>query len=603
MISFALLHNIANKLEAFRADGRSNVIFDRRDKGNYAGYHWEETVALLTKSDPTGFSLALLINEMIEATIDGSQVKLSRILREPGFTQQLHDILLFKDELMSVLESPMLTFHQRIESLINEVSPAFGTPNTREVALAMRDAIYCIDSGMSVRWVACDKGAGNPSIGLQKDIVIVPSLADFVQKLRQSLPCGVHLARIGHDSTAIGFKKPGRIAYMSSMKVDAKTGGMTEERHNGAHLSETLDIDGFAHRYPRWINIKYSGSQSTHTDAGITSVEQIPRDSMIWLAMMIELANQDMGRVDPDTIRLSESGRLAISHGPSKSNLPVPYQASWVLSPPSLDDMLASLELGEWELSFLRDGLDGVNPLDFIPVGETGVGMHLTKKTLVPREKNGNRLSIFEQDKGSLSVPFTSISEGIAGTQEEIQKVVRSIFRTNLANYLLSYGNRKFIALWKADQPWFLEKLTANALPAMDAACSKVQLTDFERWGAPNVFKQNPKNKGFKAMCFVKGKGDCDVKTHVYPQNDEQLVEVLGLSSIDELPPYLHGWSRNQGWTTDDNNSQQNPGETTLRWFFTCDKDGICDDPESAYEGFIYFNSANHPRGATKPNW
>lgn len=599
MISYDLLQSVSEKLAAFRGDGRGNVLFDSRAPGNYGDYYWEETVALMKANDPTGLALAMLINEKIEATINGSNVKLSRVVREKGFTEKLHAILNIKEEIDVVLAGPMSVFKDRIDAMIADVSPVFGESTTREVALSMRDAIYCMSQGMTLRWVQYDPDVPNLPVGLQADIAIMPTLADFVQALKYQLPIGVHLARIGRDQTAIGVKKPGRIVYMSSMSINVNSGDMREERGRNHNISETLDLDNFTQRYPKWFKLgtPVGRMAAELVDAKITTVKQIPRDSIIWLAMMMELANQEMGRVDPATIKLSESARMAITHGASDRNtLPVPYTPSWVFQPPALADVLNSLGLSEWERRFLAPALDEIEPLDFIPVGETVVGYHFRDKCLTPDT---------DRDIGGrgLWIKFISISEGIAGTQEEVQATVRKIYQKNLATYLIKWGNREFAEHWRQDREWFLQKLTDNALKAMDASCSKVKLYDFERWNAPSVFKQSPKHKGFRPLCFIAGKGECDVKTHVYPQNDDDIVDVLGLASKDELPAYLHGWSRNLGWTTCDSLTQQNPGLTDLRWYFACDKDGISDDPESSYDGFIYFNSSNHPTGANKPRW
>lgn len=597
MISYDLLQSVSEKLAAFRGDGRGDVLFDARDPGNYGDYHWDQTVDLMKANDPTGLALAMLVNEKIEATIDGSSVKLSRVVREKGFTDKLHAILDIKAEIDAVLAGPMAVFKNRVDALIAEVTPDFGESTTREVALSMRDAIYCMSRGMTLRWVQCDPDVPNLPVSLQTDIAILPTLADFVQALKYQLPIGVHLARIGRDQTAIGIKKPGRIVYMSSMSINVNTGSMLEDRGSSHHISETLDLDTLAQRYPKWF-VRHDAigfAPAGYKDANITTVKQIPRDSIIWLAMMMELANQQMGRVDPAIVKLSESARMAITHGASERNtLPVPYTPSWVYQPPALAEVLNSLGLSEWELKFLAPALHEIDPLDFIPVSESTVGYHFIEKRLT---QSPDRVC------HEWWIRFVSISEGIAGTQEEVQAVVRKIYQKNLANYLISWGNRTFAEHWRLDRQWFTDKLTDNALKAMDAACSHVRLNGFERWNVANVFKQSPKHKGFKPVCFITGKGDCDVKTHVYPQTDDDIVEVLGLASKDELPAYLHGWSRDLGWTTSDFFTDPHPGITDLRWYFACDKDGNSDDPESSYEGVIYFNSANHPTGAKKTKW
>jgi hypothetical protein len=602
MIPLALLSTLAEKLSTFRSDGRELVLFDTRDQGNYSNFYWEETSEMLNKADPTGFSLAMLINEMIEATIDGSQVKLNRILREEGFIAKLAVILDYKESLMEVLEAPMQTFMARIESIINTVSPDFGTPSSREVALCMRDAIYCIDKGMAIRWIQCEPGFENHAIGLQPDIVIAPTIAQFVEDLKYALPNGVHLARIGYDSTAIGIKKPGRILYMSSLKMSTLSGSMKQEAHGSENLGEKFDLDGFAHRYPQWVDKTWKGSQVKHTDVNLLKVADIGRDSIIWLVMMMELASQEMGRVDPGTIRLSESARLALSHDSIvRSTLPVPYKPNWTLEAPLLTDMVASLGLSAWELRFVAEALEGVDPLEFMPVSNKAVGMSLASKKLIPMPDR--RSNLHEHDDASKVVRFVSIDEGIAGTEEEVRKFVTTIYRTSLADYLITFGNQKFMSLWKQDTEWFKEKLTANAMAALDAPCTKVHNLDFSRWSIPSVYKQSAKHKGFKPLCFIKGKGECDVKSHVYPINDQEMAGVLGLSGVSDLPEYLHGWSRKLSWATGTGVTQQNPAPCQTRWFFGIDDDDHIDEPYSAYEAFIYFNSTNHPTGANKQRW
>jgi hypothetical protein len=602
MIPLALLSTLAEKLSTFRGDGRSLVLFDGRNQGNYSNFYWDETSAMLNKADPTGFSLAMLINEMIEATIDGSTVKLNRILREEGFIAKLAVILDYKESLMEVLEAPMQTFMARIESIINAVSPDFGAPSSLEVALCMRDAIYCIDKGMTMRWIQCEPGFENHAIGLQPDIVIAPTIAQFVEDLKYALPNGVHLARIGHDDTAIGIKKPCRILYMSSLKMNLYTGSMKQEAHGSENLGEKFDLDGFAHRYPRWINKSWVASHANHTDAKMLQVADIGRDSIIWLVMMMELASQEMGRVDPDTIRLSESARLALSHDSiERRTMPVPYKPNWTLEAPSLMDMVAGLGLSPWELKFVAQALEGVDPLAFMPVTNKAVGMSLAQKKLIDMPESRSNLD--EHNDANKVIRFVSIDEGIAGTEDEIRKFVTTIYRTNLADYLITFGNQKFMTLWKQDTEWFKATLTANAMAALDAPCTKVHRLDFSRWSIPSIYKQSPKHKGFRPLCFIKGKGECDVKSHVYPVNDQEMADVLGLSSVSDLPEYLHGWSRKLSWATGSGVTQQNPALSQVRWFFGVDDDDHSDEPHSAYEAFIYFDSANHPTGANKPRW
>jgi hypothetical protein len=603
MIPFELLSTISEKLSAYRGDGKDLVLFDTRDVGNYSNFHWDETCEMLSRIDPTGFSLAMLINEMIEATIDGSKVKLNRILREAGFIEKLAVILDYKDELMDVLEDPMRVFMERIERIINEVSPDFGVPTSREVALCMRDAVYCMEKGMTIQWIMCEPGFENHSVGLQEDIVMLPSIAEFAEALKYSLPYGVHLARIGYGATAIGIKKPGRILYMSSLKLNAHSGGMKQEAHSSENLGEKLDLDGFAHRYPLWVEKSWRSSTTKHTDANMKKVGDIARDSIIWLVMMMELANQAMDRVDPGAIRLSESGRLALPHDSVElSNLPVPFKPSWTLECPSLPEMMDSLGLSDWELRFVSEALEGVDAQDFMPIGTSRVGMCLSTRKLAP-VPSSTFTNLTPHENEDLVVPFTSINDGIAGTEKEIRAFVSKIFQVNLADYLISFGNFKYMKTWKKDAEWFKEKLAANALAALDAPCSEVKRLEFSRWSIPKIHNQSTKHKGFKPLCFIKGKGECDVMTHVYPQNDHELASVLGLSGVNELPEHLQGWSRSMSWATGTGLTPYERGVSDIRWFFGVDDHGCEDEPHASYEAFIYFNSANHPTGANKPRW
>jgi hypothetical protein len=76
-IPFDKLHLIAASLEKYRQSGL--LKFDGRDAGNYHVSCWNDQAALLEAADPTGLALAMLLAEMIEATIKGSLVKLERI--------------------------------------------------------------------------------------------------------------------------------------------------------------------------------------------------------------------------------------------------------------------------------------------------------------------------------------------------------------------------------------------------------------------------------------------------------------------------------------------------------------------------------------------
>ena len=107
IISPEMLEQVSAELTAFRSKGSDLLIFDSRDHGNYGDYEAEKTNKMLRKHDPTGLAEALLLNEKIEATIDGSKVQLSRILREAGYIDQISKILFLKSQLLTEITEPM----------------------------------------------------------------------------------------------------------------------------------------------------------------------------------------------------------------------------------------------------------------------------------------------------------------------------------------------------------------------------------------------------------------------------------------------------------------------------------------------------------------
>ena len=68
MISRDLLDRIADGLSAFRGDGRGAILFDTRDRGNYAVHEWTATVAIMMEADPTWLSLGILLDQHARQT-------------------------------------------------------------------------------------------------------------------------------------------------------------------------------------------------------------------------------------------------------------------------------------------------------------------------------------------------------------------------------------------------------------------------------------------------------------------------------------------------------------------------------------------------------
>lgn len=601
MISFDLLQTLNDQLTAYRSSERKLVIHDERDSGNFSDSQWKRTVEMLRSTDPTGLAVAMLIHEKIEATIKSCKVELDRVLREENYFQRLHEILTIKNELNAVLQGPMMAFRDRIETMIGTVSKEFGAPTTREVAVCLRDSIYSMNTGMKLRWLQCEYEGSTLPVGLHSNVVLSPSLADFVQDLKNTLPFGIHVARIGSGQTAIGIKKPGRIAYLSSLSIDLHTGKMQQGGIGDSHMRETLDLDGFEDRYPVWSTINYNRlTKPGDVDTGMIHISELSRDRMIWLAMIIELSNQEMARVSPAEIRLTESARVALSHdSATRPTLPVPYKPSWTLQLPKLEDVYASLGFTAWEDKFLADALVGINPEFFMPFGENSMAIHLTDKTQHRWPKDKDPEYDWHQEKAITEscVKMTAISQGIAGTQEEVEGMIYKIYQHNLAQWLMEWGNRKFAALWKNDTEWFKKRLAKNAEKALNSATAKVKaLDDFGPNYVATVWKQSPKHVKFHALCFFEGKKSADVKAYLYPKDSKDLVEILGLKNEAALPEHLQGWSRSMGWRTKDRYSGDKM-PTDERWIFSDRTQGYRNG-NAYYEGEVFFHRMSHPLGA-----
>ena len=78
MISYTLIRRVSEDLENLRTSGA--LLFDTRDAGNYGPYHIQQTWEMLERNEPTGVAAALLLAEMVDATLRLSKVALPRVL-------------------------------------------------------------------------------------------------------------------------------------------------------------------------------------------------------------------------------------------------------------------------------------------------------------------------------------------------------------------------------------------------------------------------------------------------------------------------------------------------------------------------------------------
>ncbi len=579
-ISFTTLDRIAAELAAFRKDGNSRdslVLFDSRDHGNYGGYYSAETTEMLRKHDPTGLADGLLLNEKIEATINGSKVHLSKVLREDGYIGKLSKILELKRDLMAMIAGPMSTLTEYLSSCLQGINPDLPAPTSREVALCLRDAIYCIDKGMNLRWLQCDKTEMPPHLPICPVINQYPNIVAFTDELRASLPFGAHLARIGQRYTAIGLKHMGRIAFMSSLSINVHTGVMEEQLVGGNNITEPLDIDHAVARYPQWVTTQRGNStrsigdeiivtgRDTHT---IDHISMLPTDRLIWLAMAVEMASQQMASTVPATIALAESVTRALPEH-SSANLPMVITPNWTAEDLTVEGVFDSLGFIDWERRFLAPALQGMTVKHFMPEGPTQGLMLDTRELVEWPAQFDSRFSYSDATRiKENGVQLISVSSSWVGTKEEIDKARRTIFAHNLAAFLMGWGNRRFLEESTRIKPWFDKHLTANIAAALHHPCVIARDKGFSVSGALHLYTQSPKHRTYNPRCFFDKSAKSAViqVAHIFPRSSTDLLEILGLTRESQLPDFLRYWRRDLGWTTVEKGNQYNIHD---RWCFS----------------------------------
>ncbi|WOF81697.1 hypothetical protein P5704_027870 (plasmid) [Pseudomonas sp. FeN3W] len=564
MIDYSLLDRISDDLTHIRALP-DTLIFDSRDRGNYGAYEWDGTVAMLKKNDPTGLAMGMLLHEMIEATINGSRINLHQVLREEGFVEKVSSILALKSSLDEAIKDPMLRFQERITARLSKISEAYGEPSIREVACCLRDAIYCMSSGFKINWISKDPVIDALPLHLSDTIVIAETIAEFVDMLKHGLPMGAYIARIGHSQTAIGIKRPGCTLFYSTLSVNVRTGDMEQKRANNAHMRERLDLDGMVERYPEWNRVSYYGDSSKVADENFTQVDQLPRDVVIWLAMVVELAQQQINEQATLVPLLVESLHSATLAETEIKNLPVLARPRWTLSLPTLESMLAQLNFSEWELKVARSALDGMAVEDFLPVSTQPMGCMINDKKII--EWPELRFSSETEEFAKKAIRLRSLNPNIVGTQDEMQEVVRSIIGYNIGTWVIETSNLLFDNLWKNFKPEFERCVRENMCDALAHSCVKwSKNAEAYAYDAVNLYRQSAKHKTYNPRCVFDGKSQVDVVAIVKPGNSQDLAEIMGIS-VSDLPDLLNGWSRNQGWASSDRN--QAPFDIGSSWMFS----------------------------------
>ena len=546
MISYEKLTQVSDALETFRA--QKSILFDSRDRGNYSGYEWNKTVAMLRKSDPTNLAIGMLLNEMLEATINGSKVNLSDVLRQEGFIDSLHVILDVKKVLDAEIAEPMAGLIGRLEASLKKVSPELGMPTTREVAICLRDAIYCIDKGLQLRWLECRTSTVGGQMPLNSSIAQYPDISSFIEALRTSLPFGAHLARIGQSQTAIGFKQLGRVAYLSSLSINVHQGTMDESRASSYLMTDSLDLDTAIERYPNWVTHQpgrygqlVAAGQDTHQ---LDHISKLPRDRVIWLAMVVEMTSQRMATKKQGRVELSESVSLALpGFAKESTNLPVVIQPNWTLEGFSLETEFKELGFSAWKEAFLMPALDGLTADVFLPVdSDIAITPSTGKFEIIPKAQD-IRYNISSDHN---AIRMTGMASDWVGSKKEIEAARQHMFRKNLSLWLYEWGAYHFKVKCGGIKYWFGQKLRANMPQALSASCVKWESSGFNCRSGHHLYSQSLKHKMYNPRCYFNVRSEVTDVAHFVPKNSADLVEMLGLAKESDLPDFLRGWRRGE---------------------------------------------------------
>lgn len=595
MICTSDLDAVFKDLSTFRGDGRGPVIFDTRDRGNYSEYGWPKTSEMLRRADPSGLAEALMLREMVEATTLGSKVPLAQVLREDGFVEKLQAIVAIQTRLDTLIGGLGESLMTHLSGALATVSESFGAPTSREVAICLRDAIFCLDSGLTLRWLECTDTPMAEHVPLAEDIRQFPDTVAFVDALRTTLPFGAHLARVGTDFTAIGIKQPGRIAYLSSLGINLHSGQMEQHRAHNALMAEAFDLDTPVQRYPQWLATKRREGSETPMIVGadthaMNRLAALPRDRLIWLAMVVEMAAKRMSEAKPADVQLAEALANALPER-AASVLPVIFKPNWQAASLTLEEMVASLGFSEWESRFLQPAWEGLSPDVFLPESPHLAGMRLDTRVpcRYPKDFESGMSFSEAEDARRHSVPFVRVASDWVGSKAEIDAARREVFGQNLANYLLSWGSLRFEKLWEDRRAWFSDLLRQNLEHAIRQSCVWVTSLDHYTSGV-NIYNQSPQHKGYRPRCIFNRKSEVTDSLLVHPDSAAELVALLGLRSEAALPEELHGWTRQQGWATAPR-SKPGPYGTLERWGFR--RRGFGSERKTVFEAIIRVNRNN----------
>jgi hypothetical protein len=589
------VERIARDLAAYRGSdftsrGRAElgqlIAFDARVQGHYGhslieadgdgGVENAAAIDLLRRQDPSGITYGLLVREMVRATIEHASVRLDRVLDEPGYVDHLRRIVDLRADIEAAIAGPAMQFKSSAAAALAAINPDLGEPNDLELAVCMRDALHALDTGLHMHWLQCEPWGDDASVRatLHGDLLHFATLAEFASSIRSHdmLP-GAYVARIGGNDTAVGIKLPGRIALLSTMVLNPHQGRMCAEWTNHGFRPGHYDLDQPSERYPQWVRHEYplGGGNQMPVDAGLAHMRDLPRDCVLWLAMVVELQSKRISEAKPESIVLCETlgNALGYSGTPSAERLPALSHPNWLAKDFNLERAFEDLDLSPWANRYLRPALEGLRAKHFLPVGEKRMAMNLRTKDVV------------EFHEGSISgTPWYDYaclrpaSASLLGSREDIEALRAQMFMRNLAEFVLGWGRVRFSEQWGAYKREIRDRLMQRARDLCALPWATQHRPDHLSRKGVHLYRQSARHKTYRAMCVFDGKSSPDMTIELRPASDGQIAEMLGVCGPQDLPEFLHDWSLEQGWMTDEFGGGA-PFGVDARWRFDDDHDSF----------------------------
>jgi hypothetical protein len=438
-------------------DERADLIMLRwSERGHVEPDALTRSVDMLNRNDPTGFASAFLLDEAIQSVFAAGKVNLGRVLNEEGYIERLALLSRIRQQLSEYLAKPRDEFIARVTKSVAEIGLPTDEITSRSVAVCLRDAVYAMDSGLSQRWLRCDAGdnsaPGKRPLPLSRFVLEFDTLPDFVAALRSNLGAGAYLACVDSDLTVIGLKLPGRVMYLSSLEIDARSGGL-RQIVGDKYGTAKFDINKPLERYPDWDAIRKGAKRvpaACRPEVGeaqvVCPLSNLPADQVLWLALVVEMARQAMVRAEPGTVDLAESMMKALQAG-NPENLPA-HQVNFDLTMPSIEAVFSGLELDEWTRRFMRPALERLTAEHFLPVGDARFALELDTGALWTSEEVAARSDELDSRFVADFVDVCPVSPQLVGTRAEMDAARHRIFERNLLVYLLAWTNTRIAKLW-----------------------------------------------------------------------------------------------------------------------------------------------------------